>query len=227
MLARLSCGRIEMSRIFNTAIISLNALRACDSSRSAKSRSEDYNHLLSAYRMNSSRDSLTCPISRVAQVSGEGVRFVISLPLGTAAVVVVREDLVIVNVTTGEQRAPARTAHGSGHVRVSQLGALVSYSLQSPWHEIQRTCDGYETIILDTSNIYPLVLCTPKYVHCPHNRVGLTQYVVFCAECEYIIDAYYTKCTVFAKLYNSYLESRACHNKKYQLSNYKIKKSNH
>lgn len=81
----------------------------------------------------------------------------ISLPLGTAAVVVVREDLVIVNVTTGEQRAPARTAHGSGHVRVSQLGALVPYSLQSPWHEIQRTCDGYETTILDTSNIYSIM----------------------------------------------------------------------
>lgn len=145
-----------MSRIFNTTIISLNALRACDSSRSARSRSEDYNHLPPAYRMNG-RDSLTCPISRVAQVSGEGVRFVISLPLGTAAVVVVREDLVIVNVTTGEQRAPARTAHGSGHVRVSQLGALVPYSLQSPWHEIQRTCDGYETTIWDTSNIYSVM----------------------------------------------------------------------
>lgn len=78
----------------------------------------------------------------------------ISLPLGTAAVVVVCEDLMIVNVTTSEQRAPARTAHGSGHVRVSQLGALVPYSLQSPWHEVQRTCDGYERIILDRrSNI--------------------------------------------------------------------------
>lgn len=82
---------------------------------------------------------VSCPISRVAQVSGEGVRLVISLPLGTAAVVVVCEDLMIVNVTTSEQRAPARTAHGSGHVRVSQLGALVPYSLQSPWHEVQRT----------------------------------------------------------------------------------------
>jgi len=74
---------------------------------------------------------------------------VISLPLGTAAVVVVCEDLMIVNVTTGEQRAPARTTHGSGHVRVSQFGALVPYSLQSPWHEVQRTCDRYETTILD------------------------------------------------------------------------------
>lgn len=137
--------------VFDTAIISLNALRACDSSQSAKRlRSGDCNHPPSAYGWMNGGDPLTCPISRVAQVSGEGVRLVISLPLGTAAVVVVCEDLVVVNVTTGEQRAPARTAHGSGHVRVSQLGALVPYSLQSPWHEVQRTCDGYETTILDT-----------------------------------------------------------------------------
>lgn len=52
----------------------------------------------------------------------------IPLPLGTAAVVVVGEDLVIVNVTTGQQRAPTWATHGSGHVCVSQLGALVPYS---------------------------------------------------------------------------------------------------
>lgn len=137
-MVRLECP------FFNTAIISLNALRACDSSRSAKSQRGNHQ----VHRMNDGH-SLTCPISRVAQISSERVRFVISLPLGTAAVVVVREDLVIVNVTTGEQRTPAWTAHGSGHVRVSQFRAFVSYSLQSPWHEIQRTCDGYETI-LDT-----------------------------------------------------------------------------
>lgn len=63
----------------------------------------------------------------------------ISLPLGAAAVVVVRKDLVIVNVTTGQQRAPARTTHGSGHVCVPQLGTLVPYSSQGPRHEVQRT----------------------------------------------------------------------------------------
>lgn len=63
----------------------------------------------------------------------------ISLPLGTAAVVVVRKDLVIVNVTTGQQRAPTRTTHRSGHVCVSQLGALIPYSPESPWHKVQRT----------------------------------------------------------------------------------------
>jgi len=88
------------------------------------------------------------------------VWFVISLPLGTAAVVVVREDLMIVNITTGEQRTPAWTAHGSGHVRVSQLGALVPYSLQSPWHKVQRTCNRYKAIIfgynqtIDSSHVY-------------------------------------------------------------------------
>lgn len=71
---------------------------------------------------------LTGTISRVAQVSREGVRLVISLPLGAAAVVVVREDLVIVNVTAGQQGAPARTTHRSGHVCVSQLRSLVPYS---------------------------------------------------------------------------------------------------
>lgn len=75
-----------------------------------------------------SSGAITCTISRVAQISGEGVRLVISLPLRAAAVVVVREDLVIVNVTTGQQRAPARTTHGSGHVCVPQLGTLVPYS---------------------------------------------------------------------------------------------------
>lgn len=63
--------------------------------------------------------SLTGTISSVAQVSGERVRLVISLPLGAAAVVVVRKDLVIVNVTAGQQRAPAWTTHRSGHVCVS------------------------------------------------------------------------------------------------------------
>jgi len=99
-------------------------------------------------------DPLTCPISRVAQVSGEGVWFVISLPLGTAAVVVVREDLMIVNVTTGEQRAPAWAAHGSGHVSVSQLGALVPYSFQSPWHKVQRTCNRYKATIFGYNQTY-------------------------------------------------------------------------
>lgn len=82
---------------------------------------------------------LTGTISCVAQVSGEGVRLVIPLPLRAAAVVVVREDLVIVNVTASQQGAPAWTTHGSGHVCVSQLGSLVPYSLQGPWHEVQRT----------------------------------------------------------------------------------------
>lgn len=63
--------------------------------------------------------SLTGTISSVAQVSGERVRLVISLPLGAAAVVVVCKDLVIVNVTAGQQRAPAWTTHRSGHVCVS------------------------------------------------------------------------------------------------------------
>lgn len=52
----------------------------------------------------------------------------ISLPLRAAAVVVVREDLVIVNVTAGQQGAPTWTTHRSGHVCVSQLGSLVPYS---------------------------------------------------------------------------------------------------
>lgn len=85
------------------------------------------------------RRVLTGTISRVAQVSGERVGLVISLPLGAAAVVVVGEDLVIVHVTAGQQGAPARTTHGSGHVCVPQLGSLVPYSLQGPWHEVQRT----------------------------------------------------------------------------------------
>lgn len=104
------------------------------------------------------------------------MRFVISLPLGTAAVVVVCEDLVIVNVTTGEQRAPARTAHGSGHVRVSQLGALVPYSLQSPWHEVQRTYNGYETIHFGYGQTSARLLCirnlcTPKRSPLFRNRL--------------------------------------------------------
>lgn len=82
---------------------------------------------------------LTGTISRVAQVSGERVGLVVSLPLGAAAVVVVGEDLVIVNVTAGQQRAPARATHGSGHVCVSQLGSLVPYPPQGPRHEVQRT----------------------------------------------------------------------------------------
>lgn len=154
-----------------TAIISLNVSRACEIPRKVRDRKAGTVIIHRTYKMNDGH-SLTCPISRVAQISGEGVRFVISLPLGTAAVVVVCEDLVIVNVTTGEQRAPAWTAHGSGHVRVSQFGALVPYSLQSPRHEVQRTCDGYETIHFGYGQtIYSVSLYTqlyrPKHVHCP------------------------------------------------------------
>jgi len=43
-VGKVSRDRNWMFRVFNTAIISLNALRACDSSQSARSRSEDCNH---------------------------------------------------------------------------------------------------------------------------------------------------------------------------------------
>lgn len=82
---------------------------------------------------------LTGTIAGVAKISGEGVRFVIPLPLGTAAVVVVREDLVIVNIASREKRTPTRTAHRCGHVCVSQLGSFVSDSLQGTRHKVQRT----------------------------------------------------------------------------------------
>lgn len=66
------------------------------------------------------------------------------LPLGTAAVVVVGEDLVVVYVTTREQGAPTRTAHRRRHVSVSQLRALVPYATQHVRHKVQRTCTHSE-----------------------------------------------------------------------------------
>jgi len=41
---KVSRNRSKMFPVFNTPIISLNALHAYDSSQSAKSRSGDYNH---------------------------------------------------------------------------------------------------------------------------------------------------------------------------------------
>jgi hypothetical protein len=45
----------------------------------------------------------TCAIAGIAEISGKGVWLVIALPLRAAAVIIVGEDLVIVNVTTGKE----------------------------------------------------------------------------------------------------------------------------
>lgn len=145
----------------------------------------------------------------------------ISLPLGTAAVVVVREDLMIVNVTTGEQRAPAWTAHGSGHVRVSQLGALVPYSLQSPWHKVQRTCNRYETTILDTikhTTTRFIYVCQNTFiVPQSFNRVGFNMLFIALNTNVLLVLISQNKYTVFTcGLYNSYLKWLAFHNKNTQ-----------
>lgn len=86
-------------------------------------------------------DGLTSAVSGVAEVGGEAVGLVVPLPLGAAAVVVVGEDLVVVDVASGQQGAPARAAHGSGHVCVPQLRALVADAPQGVRHEVQRTCE--------------------------------------------------------------------------------------
>ena len=83
---------------------------------------------------------LTSAVSGVAQVGGEAVRLVVPLPLGAAAVVVVGEDLVVVDVAAGQQGAPARAAHRRRHVGVSQLRALVPDAPQGVRHKVQRTC---------------------------------------------------------------------------------------
>lgn len=63
------------------------------------------------------------------------------LPLGAAAVIVVGENLVVVNVAAREQGAAARTAHRRRHVSVPKLGALVPYPAQHVRHEVQRACE--------------------------------------------------------------------------------------
>ena len=45
----------------------------------------------------------TGAISGVAEVRGEGVWLVVALPLGTAAIIVVGEHLVVMHVTPGQQ----------------------------------------------------------------------------------------------------------------------------
>lgn len=86
---------------------------------------------------------LTGTVAGVAQVSGKRVWLVITLPLGAAAIVVVGEHLVIVNVASGQQRAPARATHWRRDVSVAQLGSLVPYAPEGSRHEVQRTCKSY------------------------------------------------------------------------------------
>jgi hypothetical protein len=81
---------------------------------------------------------ISCPVSGVGQVGGEGPRLVGGLPLRAGAIVVVGVDVVVVDVHPGQERGPRGTAHGRRDVGVPELGALVPDGAQRLRHKVQR-----------------------------------------------------------------------------------------
>lgn len=58
------------------------------------------------------------------------------LPLCARAIVIVCEDLMIVNVHSGQQRRTGRTAHRRRGVRMAELSAAVTQQTQCSRHKI-------------------------------------------------------------------------------------------
>lgn len=83
-------------------------------------------------------EGLTGSIASVAEVSSEGVWLVIALPLWAAAIVVVGENLVVMDVATGEKRTATWTTHRRRSVRVSHFSSFVANALQGTRHKIER-----------------------------------------------------------------------------------------
>ena len=81
---------------------------------------------------------LTRFVARIVHVSCESFRFMVLHPVSGRAVLVVRQDVVIVSVEAGQQRTPGRTTHRSRHVAVLHMRAAGFQESVEFGHELQR-----------------------------------------------------------------------------------------
>lgn len=87
---------------------------------------------------------LTCPVARVVEVHGEGVRLVVGLPRRRRAVLVVGVRVVVVHVLARQDGGARRAAHGRGGEGVGEVGTALLHDASRLVHGLHGACGGAE-----------------------------------------------------------------------------------
>ena len=78
-----------------------------------------------------------CGVATLLEVSGKRSLLVVFNPVGGAAVVIVGEHMVIVNIEPCQQRGAGGAAHGGGDISIAVDRPLLPHQLVQPRHELE------------------------------------------------------------------------------------------